>query len=408
MNIIHIALNAKHNEYIQFKNIAMNLSRIFVDKDMGIHLLYLPIEVDKADFSNLEKRVKRSIASAIVKNKEFMNPVVMSFYNELSNNDKNLNDIKELLEKMFSEFIDNEQIIDLVSNITLSDSFNSRTKNTNQNFNSIEKSDIFQSNDDLNTNRKEVRSQEVKPQEVKPQEVNNNKSNNFEKRSSDYNTNTNDKVKKDNNALFSNSIMNRLDEIVNKIKDKKTEDTNKKSIDKKTSNNYQVNNNENQNIVDVKQKMNVNQVTNQSNELYNNNFDSGNYQVTNFFDDDDGDSTAVLGEDNSINQVDTNTVKRPVLYGIENIKGISIEINKDEVIIGSKDNMVDVMLVGNKTVSRCHCKIIKRSDIWYIQDLGSTNGTYINDNKIPVMTDQLINEGDVIRISNYSFIVRFV
>ena len=46
--------------------------------------------------------------------------------------------------------------------------------------------------------------------------------------------------------------------------------------------------------------------------------------------------------------------------------------------IGSNPEMVDGVIEFNKTVSRVHCKITCVDNRYYICDMGSSNGTYLN------------------------------
>ncbi|HVM12401.1 MAG TPA: FHA domain-containing protein [Actinomycetota bacterium] len=54
--------------------------------------------------------------------------------------------------------------------------------------------------------------------------------------------------------------------------------------------------------------------------------------------------------------------------------------------------------------SQEHARISERNGAWVIEDLGSTNGTYLNRNKITVPTQ--ISPGDRIRIGNTHLEVR--
>ena len=51
--------------------------------------------------------------------------------------------------------------------------------------------------------------------------------------------------------------------------------------------------------------------------------------------------------------------------------------------------------IESSEVSRDHCVIFLRRDHWYVKDLGSTNGTYVNDKMI---SEQLLDSGDCIEI----------
>jgi len=55
-------------------------------------------------------------------------------------------------------------------------------------------------------------------------------------------------------------------------------------------------------------------------------------------------------------------------------------------------------------LSRRHARIIRNDDVWMIEDLGSRNGTFVNDRQISESSE--ITDGDVIRMSNSSMTVR--
>ena len=77
------------------------------------------------------------------------------------------------------------------------------------------------------------------------------------------------------------------------------------------------------------------------------------------------------------------------------IDGISmIPINASSVIAGNSD-AVDIKL-ENRFVSRRHFQVRFDSDVFYISDLGSTNGTYLNGNKLNPNEDHILRDGDMI------------
>jgi len=77
-----------------------------------------------------------------------------------------------------------------------------------------------------------------------------------------------------------------------------------------------------------------------------------------------------------------------------------IEINKPVVTFGraaSNDTKLD-----SPKVSRQHATIKLEGDEFYIYDLGSSNGTFVNENQVraPVM----LQSGDVVRMGDQEFV----
>ena len=80
--------------------------------------------------------------------------------------------------------------------------------------------------------------------------------------------------------------------------------------------------------------------------------------------------------------------------------------NKSEILIGREDPIsgifpeVDLTSHGGVEggVSRRHARIIKQGDQWMIQDLKSTNHTYVNRKKLNLGQREPVNNGDQVRI----------
>jgi pSer/pThr/pTyr-binding forkhead associated (FHA) protein len=51
-------------------------------------------------------------------------------------------------------------------------------------------------------------------------------------------------------------------------------------------------------------------------------------------------------------------------------------------------------------VSRRHARIIRRGDDFFLEDLNSMNGTFLNRNKLPAHTPVPFQDGDEIRLGN--------
>jgi len=77
-----------------------------------------------------------------------------------------------------------------------------------------------------------------------------------------------------------------------------------------------------------------------------------------------------------------------------------LTVDKGSYIIGRSDD-VD-LVISSKDVSRRHAKVMYDGDDFTIEDLESTNGTFVNGNSI---TKANLNSGDEILIGDYKIIV---
>src|SRR4051812_15140016 len=69
-----------------------------------------------------------------------------------------------------------------------------------------------------------------------------------------------------------------------------------------------------------------------------------------------------------------------------------------EVVIGRGADC-DI-LIDRDSVSRRHARVARVGATWQVQDLGSTNGSYVNDNQI---SQVVLRDGDLLKIGNAIF-----
>lgn len=96
------------------------------------------------------------------------------------------------------------------------------------------------------------------------------------------------------------------------------------------------------------------------------------------------------------------------LAGINNSAGMSFDINKSPFTIGKMNVKADA-IINSQTVSRLHARIYEESKLtgeYYIEDLNSTNGTYVNYRKIEPYIKTAINPGDIISFADEEFCFR--
>jgi pSer/pThr/pTyr-binding forkhead associated (FHA) protein len=81
----------------------------------------------------------------------------------------------------------------------------------------------------------------------------------------------------------------------------------------------------------------------------------------------------------------------------------TIESDKNEIIIGR--NAANDIAIENLAVSKQHARIVKQDEAYYVEDLNSTNGTYLNKIRI---TKKNLNNNDIIIIGKHSLEIHFV
>ena len=79
-----------------------------------------------------------------------------------------------------------------------------------------------------------------------------------------------------------------------------------------------------------------------------------------------------------------------------------IETENPEITIGRSPNTE--IPIDNLAVSNEHARLIKQKDHYTIEDLNSTNGTYLNDEKI---TKATLKHNDVITVGKHNLIINY-
>ena len=79
-----------------------------------------------------------------------------------------------------------------------------------------------------------------------------------------------------------------------------------------------------------------------------------------------------------------------------------IVVNKSVFMIGKKDTN-DGVITFNKMISRVHCKITSSRGQYWITDLQSSNGTFINHARLQPNQPYELKNGDIVRLANSDF-----
>ena len=98
--------------------------------------------------------------------------------------------------------------------------------------------------------------------------------------------------------------------------------------------------------------------------------------------------------------------KQPSLhfYSLNAPVDINFNIDVPEFIIGKNPAQVNGVISFNKAISRVHCY---QNNSYFVTDLGSANGTYVNKSRLAAQHPQKIKSGDTIRLANSDFKIEF-
>lgn len=83
--------------------------------------------------------------------------------------------------------------------------------------------------------------------------------------------------------------------------------------------------------------------------------------------------------------------------------GDPIPLLKKNLLVGRRESCDIVLRFAN--VSAHHCQLYLNGGYWYVKDLGSSNGTRINNVHV---TERLINPGDTIRVAKHQYTIKYV
>ena len=90
-------------------------------------------------------------------------------------------------------------------------------------------------------------------------------------------------------------------------------------------------------------------------------------------------------------------LKLIVLAGAK--EGTQIPLKKDKFVIGRASECT--LRAGSSAISRRHCAIVRKDDAWIVRDLGSRNGTFLNDQVVEQPTP--LQVGDELRVGPLHF-----
>lgn len=115
-------------------------------------------------------------------------------------------------------------------------------------------------------------------------------------------------------------------------------------------------------------------------------------------------TSPIIKQDNPVVQMPTSGNLSTIKFVAMNAPTyFELAIDRDDAVIGKKQELVDLVIPFNKMISRKHCRVTNMSGIYYISDEGSANGTFVNGVRLNSGQKVQINRGDVIRLADSDF-----
>lgn len=109
-------------------------------------------------------------------------------------------------------------------------------------------------------------------------------------------------------------------------------------------------------------------------------------------DDDESDeaATGFFGDDDEAEN------GSPTYAEMQSSRGITVDVYSGRPIVVGRSRKNSNLHLGFEGVSRVHAKLQYRDGVLYVTDLGSTNGTYVNGNRLDSFKDTPVHAGDTV------------
>ncbi len=98
-----------------------------------------------------------------------------------------------------------------------------------------------------------------------------------------------------------------------------------------------------------------------------------------------------------------NADTRMILQAVQHAEPVRVTLPKGDLLAGTKVGTGELELHGNPYISGRHCRFSYREGQYYLADIGSSNGTFLNGRKLERDMPQQLHDGDMIRIANSLF-----
>ena len=96
-------------------------------------------------------------------------------------------------------------------------------------------------------------------------------------------------------------------------------------------------------------------------------------------------------------------IKIAVLVSLNPEEYVNILLYREETRIGKEGRQADVC-IDRDVISRVHAKVLRREEEYFLMDLDSTNGTYINGKRLGGDGMEKLQQGDRISFADLEYI----
>lgn len=123
------------------------------------------------------------------------------------------------------------------------------------------------------------------------------------------------------------------------------------------------------------------------------------YEMEKYESDKDQPDYTMSEDEGTVLLIDNNEKNNPLLLGKQDKDVINIEINKTPFVVGTSLQKADgvIKAIG---VSRVHAVIKNTGEDYYIMDMNSTNGTFVNGDILNGTKEMKLKNGDRLRLAN--------
>ena len=97
-----------------------------------------------------------------------------------------------------------------------------------------------------------------------------------------------------------------------------------------------------------------------------------------------------------------------ILQMINSEEEVVFKVPRKEFVIGRSVKSADGVVPQNVMIGRTHCKIKYIQNKYYLEDLDSKNGTFLNGEKILKNISKEIMANDIIRLANVEFVAKYM